>query len=140
MINDKIVPGSNELAWMLDDMLKAQGTRYAVLLSSDGLMLLYRGEIGRDDAERVCAGMASVQSLSGAMMEFAGPGASMWRQTMMEFDKGFMFLAAAGQGAHLMVSTTREIDMEDVVFRMQQLVQQLSRELASRPRIGTAVK
>lgn len=137
MNTDKIVPGSNELAWMLDDMLKAKGTRYSVLLSSDGLMLLYSGDIGKDDAERVSAAMSSVQSLSRAMREFAGPGSNAWRQTMMEFDQGFMFLAAAGQGAHLMVSTTRDVDMEDVVFRMQQLVQQLSRELASRPRIET---
>lgn len=140
MNSDKIVPGSNELGWMLDDMLKAKGTRYSVLLSSDGLMLLYSGEISKDDADRVSAAMSSVQSLSRAMMEFAGPGASTWRQTMMEFDEGFMFLAAAGQGAHLMVSTTRDVDMEDVVFRMQQLVQQLSRELASRPRIESVAK
>jgi predicted regulator of Ras-like GTPase activity (Roadblock/LC7/MglB family) len=140
MNTDKIVPGSNELAWMLDDVLKAQGTRYAVLLSSDGLMLLYSGQIPKDDADRVAAAMSSVQSLSRAMMQFAGAGASMWRQTMMEFDQGFMFLAAAGQGAHLLVSTTRDVDMEDVVFRMQQLVQQLSRELATRPRIETVAQ
>jgi predicted regulator of Ras-like GTPase activity (Roadblock/LC7/MglB family) len=137
MNTDKIVPGSNELSWMLDDMLKAKGTRYSVLLSSDGLMLLYSGDIEKDDADRVSAAMSSMQSLSRAMREFAGTGTAMWRQTMLEFDEGFMFLAAAGQGAHLMVSTTRDVDMEDVVFRMQQLVQQLSRELASRPRIET---
>jgi predicted regulator of Ras-like GTPase activity (Roadblock/LC7/MglB family) len=140
MNTDKIVSGSNELAWMIDDVLKAKGTRYGVLLSSDGLKLLHSGDIGKDDADRVAAAMSSVQSLSRAMMEFAGHGATLWRQTMMEFDEGFMFLAAAGQGAHLLVSTTRDVDMEDVVFRMQQLVQQLSRELSSRPRIETVAK
>lgn len=137
MNTDKIVPGTNELGWMLDDMLKAKGVRYSVLLSSDGLMLLHSGVIGKDDADRVSAAMSSVQSLSRAMMEFAGPGSSEWRQTMMEFDQGFMFLAAAGQNAHLLVSTDRDVDMENVVFRMQQLVQKLSRELASRPRAET---
>jgi len=137
--DDKIVPGSNEFAWLLDGVLKAKGARYAVLLSQDGLELLHSGDINKDTADKVSAAMSAVQSLSRAMKEFAPRGTAAWRQTMIEFDQGFMFLAAAGRGAHLLVSTTTDVDMENLAFRMQQLVQQHT-DLTSRPRSEAAAQ
>ena len=127
---------SNRLGWMLDDALRMPETRHAVLLSADGLLMAYSERIGRDDAERHAAGMSGLQSLARASAEFCGDAGSVWRQTVTEFDGGFVFLVAAGPGAYLGVSTTERVDMEAVSFRLQELVQRLGRELSAPPRHG----
>jgi predicted regulator of Ras-like GTPase activity (Roadblock/LC7/MglB family) len=127
----------NDLGWMLDDALKMPETRHAILLSADGLLVAHSQRISRDDAERHAAGMAGLQSLARSTAEFCGDARTMWRQTVSEFDGGFVFLVAAGPGAYLAVSATEHVDMEAVSFRLQELVQRLGKELTSPPRQGT---
>jgi predicted regulator of Ras-like GTPase activity (Roadblock/LC7/MglB family) len=131
-VND---PGNNnKLGWMLDDALKMPETRHAVLLSADGLLMAHSERIDRDDADRHAAGMAGLQSLARASAEFCGDPRTTWRQTVNEFDGGYVFLVAAGPGAYLAVSTTERVDMEAVSFRLQELVQRLGKELSTLPR------
>lgn len=124
----------NKLGWMLDDALMMPETRYAILLSADGLLMAHSERIGRDDAERQAAGMSGLQSLARGTAEFCGDAGTTWRQTVSEFDGGYVFLVAAGPGAYLAVSTTELVDMEAVSFRLQELVQRLGREMTSPPR------
>lgn len=126
----------NKLGWMLDDALRIPETRYAILLSADGLLMAHSARIGRDEAERQAAGMAGLQSLARATAEFCGNPHTTWRQTVSEFDDGYVFLVAAGPGAYLAVSATQFVDMEAVSFRLQELVQRLGGELTSPPRQG----
>jgi predicted regulator of Ras-like GTPase activity (Roadblock/LC7/MglB family) len=133
---------TNKLGWMLDDALRMPETRHAILLSADGLLMAYSERIERDDAERHAAGMSGLQSLARSAAEFCGDAGTMWRQTVTEFDDGYVFLVAAGPGAYLAVSATANVDMEAVSFRLQELVQRLGRELTSPPRrqdVGTTV-
>ncbi|GAA4630204.1 roadblock/LC7 domain-containing protein [Actinoallomurus vinaceus] len=125
---------NNRLGWMLDDALKMPGTRHAILLSADGLLMAYSDRIGRDDAERHAAGMSGLQSLARNSAEFCGDPHTTWRQTVSEFDGGYVFLVAAGPGAYLAVSTTENVDMEAISFRLQELVQRLGKELSAPPR------
>lgn len=127
----------NKLGWMLDDALKMPETRHAILLSADGLLMAYSQGVGRDDAERHAAGMAGLQSLARSSAEFCGDLHTTWRQTVSEFDDGYVFLVAAGPGAYLAVSTTEKVDMEAVSFRLQELVQRLGKELSTPPRRST---
>jgi predicted regulator of Ras-like GTPase activity (Roadblock/LC7/MglB family) len=127
----------NRLGWMLDDALKVPETRHAVLLSADGLLMAHSQRITVDDAERHAAGMSGLQSLARSTAEFCADAPSTWRQTVTEFDDGYVFLVAAGPGAYLAVSTTENVDMEAVAFRLQELVQRLGRELTSPPRRNT---
>jgi predicted regulator of Ras-like GTPase activity (Roadblock/LC7/MglB family) len=127
---------TNKLGWMLDDALKMPETRYAVLLSADGLLMAHSSQISLDDAERHAAGMAGLQSLARNTAEFCGDPDTMWRQTVSEFDDGYVFLVAAGPGAYLAVSATENVDMEAVSFRLQELVQRLGKELSTPPRDG----
>src|SRR5262245_18359404 len=124
----------NRLGWMLDDALKMPETRHAILLSADGLLMAYSDRIGRDDAERHAAGMSGLQSLARGSAEFCGDPRIAWRQTVSEFDGGYVFLVAAGPGAYLAVSTTEHVDMEAISFRLQELVQRLGKELSAPPR------
>lgn len=130
-------PTTDELGWMLDDVLQVPEARHAILLSSDGMLRAHSTGIGRDDAERLAAGLSGLQSISRSTAEFCGPATSPWRQTLIEFGHGYVFLVAAGEGAHLAVSTGTEVDMESVTYRMHKLVDRLGRELSSPARPAT---
>lgn len=129
-----IIPGNNKLGWMLDDTLRMPQTRHAILFSADGLLIAHSERIGRDDAERAAAGLSGLQSLARGTAEFCGDPATVWRQTVSEFDDGYVFLVAAGPRAFLAVSASQHVDMEAVSYRLQELVQRLGKELTSPPR------
>jgi predicted regulator of Ras-like GTPase activity (Roadblock/LC7/MglB family) len=130
------IMNSNKLGWMLDDALKMPGSRHAILLSADGLLIASSAHISQDDADRHAAGMAGLQSLARNAGEFCGDPDTKWLQTVSEFDGGYVFLVAAGPGAYLAASTNDKVDMEVVSFRLQELVQRLGKELTSPPRQG----
>jgi predicted regulator of Ras-like GTPase activity (Roadblock/LC7/MglB family) len=94
----------------------------------------HSADISREDAERLAAGLSGLQSISRSTAEFCGSGDSPWRQTLIEFNAGYVFLVAAGEGAYLAVSTGENVDMEAVTYRMHKLVDRLGKELTSPPR------
>lgn len=126
-----IEPTTNELGWMLDEVLRVPEALHAILLSADGMLRAHSAEIDRDDAERLAAGLSGVQSISRSTAEFCGNPDTPWQQTLIEFAHGYVFLVAAGEGAYLAVSTTENVDMEAVTYRMHKLVDRLGRELTS---------
>ena len=130
-------PTNNELGWMLDDVLKVPEALHAILLSADGMLRAYSKDIDRDDAERLAAGLSGVQSISRSTAEFCGTPHTPWRQTLIEFAHGYVFLVAAGEGAYLAVSTSQDVDMEAVTYRMHTLVARLGKELTSPARQDT---
>ncbi|WP_432193095.1 roadblock/LC7 domain-containing protein [Streptomyces sp. bgisy027] len=130
-------PTSNELGWMLDEVLKVPQARHAILLSADGMLRAFSKDIDRDDAERLAAGLSGVQSISRSTAEFCGTSHTPWRQTLIEFAHGYVFLVAAGEGAYLAVSTGEDVDMEAVSYRMHKLVDRLGKELTSPARQDT---
>lgn len=125
---------NNDLAWMLNEALKVPEARHAILLSADGILRAHSEGITRDEADRQAAALSGLQSISRSTAEFIGDDESPWRQTLVEFGGGFIFLVAAGPGAYLAVSATEHVDMEIITFRMQQLVRQLGKEMTSPPR------
>jgi predicted regulator of Ras-like GTPase activity (Roadblock/LC7/MglB family) len=119
---------------MLDSALEIPGALHAVLVSADGLPMARTKALGRDSADTVAAALSGVQSLSRSLGFFCDDENLQWRQTLVEFDGGWVFLISAGEGAYLAVSTALDIDMADITFRMQQLVGQLGKELSTPPR------
>ncbi|WAZ25646.1 roadblock/LC7 domain-containing protein [Streptomyces cinnabarinus] len=130
-------PTDNTLGWMLDEVLKVPRARHAILLSADGMLRAFSKDIDRDDAERLAAGLSGVQSISRSTAEFCGTPNTPWRQTLIEFAHGYVFLVAAGEGAYLAVSTGEDVDMEAVTYRMHKLVDRLGKELTSPARQDT---
>ncbi|MBD0421843.1 roadblock/LC7 domain-containing protein [Streptomyces sp. NPDC052309] len=124
----------DDLSWMLDSALEIPGALHAVLISADGLLMARTKDFDKDDADRVAAAMSGVQSLSRTLGFFCEDPAQRWRQTLVEFDGGWVFLISAGEGAYLGVSASPEVDMADITFRMQQLVSQLGKRLTTPPR------
>ncbi|TLQ42213.1 roadblock/LC7 domain-containing protein [Streptomyces marianii] len=135
-----IEPRNSDVGWMLDEVLKVPEALHAILLSSDGMLRAHSADIGRDDAERLAAGLSGLQSISRSTAEFCGHDDSPWRQTLIEFAHGYVFLVAAGEGAYLAVSTTENVDMEAVTYRMHKLVDRLGKEMTSPARHGTGIR
>ncbi len=127
-------PLNDQLGWMLDDALSVPEARHAILLSADGMLRAHSRGISRDEAERQAAALSGLQSISRSTAEFCDHPGTIWRQTLIEFVDGFVFLVAAGPGAYLAVSASADVDMEAVTFRMHKLVDRLGKELTSPPR------
>ncbi|MFV5994403.1 roadblock/LC7 domain-containing protein [Streptomyces sp. NPDC056231] len=126
-----------DLSWMLDSALEVPEARHAILVSADGLLMARSKDVGKDHADTVAAAMSGMQSLSRTVADFCGKPPSdrpTWRQTLVEFEHGWVFLISAGEGAYLAVSASPEVDMAEITFRMQQLVGQLGKALTSPPR------
>ncbi|MEG3630998.1 roadblock/LC7 domain-containing protein [Streptomyces poriticola] len=129
---------TNELGWMLDEVLKIPEARHAILLSADGMLRAHSKDFDRDEAERQAAALCGLQSISRSTAEFCAQASSPWQQTLIEFVDGYVFLVAAGSGAYLAVSAGQDVDMESVTFSMHKLVDRLGKELTSLPRLTSA--
>lgn len=128
---------NGNLDWILEDALVVPGALHAILLSADGLLRAHTQNIDRDEAERQAAGLSGLQSISRNTADFCNAPDTPWRQTLVEFDAGYVFVVAAGAGAYLAVSTDSTVDMEAVTYRMHKLVDRLGKEMNSLPRSGT---
>ncbi|MDT0306534.1 roadblock/LC7 domain-containing protein [Streptomyces sp. DSM 44917] len=131
---------STELSWMLESALEVPGARHAILVSADGLLMARSRDVDADEADTVAAAMSGMQSLSRTVAGFSGGVATAWRQTVVEFDGGWVFLISAGEGAYLAVSASPHVDMADITFRMQQLVAQLGKVLTTPPRESSGIQ
>ncbi|MEV5437659.1 roadblock/LC7 domain-containing protein [Streptomyces sp. NPDC052682] len=127
---------SGELDWLLDDLvLRVHDVRHAVVLSNDGLATGASSDLGREDAEHLAAVASGFNSLAkGAGRHFGAGGV---RQTMVEMDDGFLFVAAAGDGSCLALLTAVTADIGLVAYEMARLVKRVGEHLDAPPRLGT---
>lgn len=123
----------NGLAWLLDDLTqRVPHVRHALVLSNDGLVTGASGELDRPTAEHLAAVSSGFHSLAkGAGRQFGTGGV---RQTMVEFDDGFLFVTAAGDGSCLSVLSGMEADIGQVAYEMTRLVHQVGEHLGVAPR------
>ncbi|MFJ5262576.1 roadblock/LC7 domain-containing protein [Streptomyces sp. NPDC088387] len=99
------------------------GARHAVLLGADGLPRGVTSGLGKDLADTMSAAMTGLHAYSRATSSFAGAveGAE-WRQTVIEFSHGWVFLIAAGEGAYLAAAAEHDCDIEEFTIRLQDVV------------------
>ncbi|MGW6402489.1 roadblock/LC7 domain-containing protein [Streptomyces sp. NPDC055134] len=121
-------PRSGELDWLLDDLVqRVAELRHAVVLSNDGLAVGASSALGREDAEHLAAVASGFHSLAkGAGRHFGAGGV---RQTMVEMDDGFLFVAAAGDGSCLAVLSTADADIGLVAYEMARMVKRVGEHL-----------
>ncbi|SEN83429.1 roadblock/LC7 domain-containing protein [Actinacidiphila rubida] len=124
---------SNGLAWLLDDLTRrVPHVKHALVLSNDGLVTGASAELDRSTAEHLAAVSSGFHSLAkGAGRQFGTGGV---RQTMVEFDEGFLFVTAAGNGSCLSVLSGMEADIGQVAYEMTRLVHQVGEHLGVAPR------
>ena len=110
-----------QLDWLLDDLvLRVAPITKAVILSQDGIALGASRTLARDDAEHLAALAAGFQSLAKGAGNHFGGGAV--RQTIIEMESGFLFVAAAGSGTCLAVLADQGADLGLVAYEMAVLV------------------
>jgi predicted regulator of Ras-like GTPase activity (Roadblock/LC7/MglB family) len=119
--------------WVLDDLVqRVEGITQAVVLSRDGLTLGSSDGLSREDAERMSAIAAGLQSLArGAALQFHGGEA---RQAIIQMDKALMFVMTAGHGSCLAVLCPAQADHGLVAYEMAMLVKRLGQYLSANPR------
>ncbi|MFB6807215.1 roadblock/LC7 domain-containing protein [Streptomyces sp. NPDC056387] len=124
---------SGELDWLLDDLVvRVREVRHAVVLSNDGLAVGASSALSREDAEHLAAVASGFHSLAkGAGRHFHAGGV---RQTMVEMDEGFLFVAAAGDGSCLAVLSAANADIGLIAYEMARLVKRVGEHLYTPPR------
>ena len=123
-----------ELNWLLDELVdRVASIRKALVLSGDGLATGASKDLTREDSEHLAAVASGFHSLAkGAGSHFHAGGV---RQTMVEMDDGFLFVAAAGDGSCLAVLTSVVADIGLIAYEMARLVKRVGEHLRTPPRI-----
>ncbi|MFF2846812.1 roadblock/LC7 domain-containing protein [Streptomyces sp. NPDC058001] len=132
-MTEQVQPAA-QLDWLLDGLVdRIPEIRCAVVLSGDGLLIGKSKELGRDDAEHLSAVGSGMHSLArGAARHFRGGEV---QQTVIQMEKAFLFVTAAGRGARLAAIASEEVDVGMMAFEMGTLVKQVGKFLSAAPRV-----
>ncbi|MFE7192330.1 roadblock/LC7 domain-containing protein [Kitasatospora sp. NPDC057541] len=127
---NRTIATHQDLDWLLDGLVDAvPGTRSAVLLSDDGLVVSHSRSIDRADADRLAAVATGQQSLARGIGQLFDGGPV--HQVIIELAELWLFVISAAQGTHLAVVADQEVDAEVMSVAMHQLVQQVGQKLST---------
>lgn len=126
---------SSRLDWLLDDLVKRLArVRYAVVLSTDGLLLGKSASMSVEDAEHFSAMSSALQSLArSAGARFEG---GQMLQTVVELEHAVLFVTSAGDNACLALLSESGASMGTVAYEMNQTVIRLGELLSTTKRRG----
>jgi predicted regulator of Ras-like GTPase activity (Roadblock/LC7/MglB family) len=126
-----------DLDWLLDGLVdQVAGTRHAIVLSDDGLVISRSQTVERSDAERLAAIATGQQSLARGVGQLFSGGPV--HQVIVEMADLWLFVTAAGRGTHLAVVASQEVDAELMTVAMHILVQQVGQKLGTAARTPRA--
>lgn len=95
--------------------------------------------MNRDLADTIAAAMTGIHAYSRVTSQFAGVlEDAEWRQTVIEFQHGWIFLMAAGPGAFLAAAAQHDCDIEEFTTRLHEVVPRLTTPTARGERAGHA--
>lgn len=133
MTSDLSTQVKGELSWLLDAMLeRVVEARHIVLLSSDGLRIAASRGLEREEAEHLSAVASGFQSLARGTAEHFQAGGV--RQTIVEMERGFLFVTAAGHGACLALLAEEGADVGVIAYEMALLVSRVGQHLSAETR------
>ncbi|MEW2250324.1 MULTISPECIES: roadblock/LC7 domain-containing protein [unclassified Streptomyces] len=120
--------------WMLKELYDSvPGIEMIVVLSADGLRIArYSGD--PDAADRVAAACAGLQSLAGAVAQELPASTGDMKMVLVELDKGYFYLMAAGANAYLAVLSDIRCEPGAMSHYMRDLVLRIGDHLTSPPR------
>jgi predicted regulator of Ras-like GTPase activity (Roadblock/LC7/MglB family) len=124
---------TGQLSWLLDNLVnKVDHVDRAVILSTDGLVVASSRGLTREDGEHLSALACGLQSLAqGAALHFSGGNV---RQIIIEMEKAFLFVIAAGNGTCLAVLTSAQPNVGLIAYEMAMLVRRMGKHLSAEPR------
>ncbi|BDU07035.1 roadblock/LC7 domain-containing protein [Nocardia cyriacigeorgica] len=128
---------ASDLNWLLDDLVeRLAGVRYAVVLSTDGLLLGHSAGIAREDGEHFAAMSSTLYGLArSAGSRFDGGSV---RQAVIELDRAVLFVTSAGDNACLALQASENANLGMVAYEMNLTVQRVGNYLSTTARNGAA--
>ncbi|MEY9210982.1 roadblock/LC7 domain-containing protein [Thermobifida halotolerans] len=124
-------PGN--LNWLLDDLVdRVVGADHAIVLSADGLLIGRSRGLSDEEGEHLSAVASAFQSLArGTSSQFDG-GAVL--QTIVEMERAYLFVTAAGEGACMAVLADEQADVGMIAYEMNARIKRVGQFLSSAPR------
>lgn len=118
--------------WTLDDLVAGVGGRFAVVLSTDGILIQRSANIDKDAADGLAAIASSLSSIArGTTQQFGGGPV---RQTIVEMQDQYLIVTAAGPNACLALLADADADLGQIAYEMNRLVKRIGRHLATQRR------
>lgn len=114
--------------WLLTDFVRrVPGAAHAVVVSADGLLLAASDGLPQDRAEQLSAVASGLVSLTyGAARCFEGGEVT---QTVVEMEKGYLFLMSISDGSCLAVLAAPTADIGTVAYEMTLLVDRVGQQM-----------
>jgi predicted regulator of Ras-like GTPase activity (Roadblock/LC7/MglB family) len=124
---------TRDLSWLLDELVRnVPKVRLALLLSNDGLTLAVSEGVATEESDHLAAVASGLNSLAkGTGRQF---DAGSVRQTMIELERGFLFVLAAGGGTCLTVFADAGADLGVIAYEMGHLINQVGEHMYAAPR------
>ncbi len=112
---------AQNLSWLMTNFVeRVVGTLHTLLVSADGLPLAMSDGLDRVRADQLSAVVSGLSSLAdGAARNFGGGAVT---QTVVEMEKGFLFVMAVSDGSCLAVLAPADCDVGLIGYEMALLV------------------
>ncbi|GAA1345780.1 roadblock/LC7 domain-containing protein [Saccharothrix algeriensis] len=126
-----MTPAAEELdnfSWLVDDFVsRVAGVAHAIVVSADGLLLASSERLPLDRAEQLAAVASGLVSLNlGAARCFEAGDV---KQTVVEMERGYLFLMSISDGSCLAVLAAPNCDIGLIGYAMTRLVERVGVQL-----------
>jgi hypothetical protein len=112
---------AQNLNWLVNTFVRGTpGVAHAIVVSSDGLLIAVSDRLDRGRADQLSAVASGVSSLTGGASRLLDAGDV--NQTVVEMEKGFMFVMTISDGSCLAVLASPSCDVGLVGYEMALLV------------------
>ncbi|HKS45157.1 MAG TPA: roadblock/LC7 domain-containing protein [Amycolatopsis sp.] len=119
---------SGGFAWLITDFVRrVPGAAHAVVVSSDGLLLASSEGLPRDRADQLSAVASGLVSLTAGAARCFEAGAA--NQTVVEMERGYLFLMSISDGSALAVLAAPTSDIGTVAYEMTLLVDRVGQQM-----------
>jgi predicted regulator of Ras-like GTPase activity (Roadblock/LC7/MglB family) len=125
--------GPQEFTWLIDTFVQeVPGVTDALVMASDGLLLVTSGEVTPEVGEQLAAISSGLLSLGHNSAVLVGRGTC--EQIMLRLSRGHLLFMRIGETAGIAVLTSVGCDLKVVAFEMAQLVQRVGHALTPQAR------
>ncbi|GLZ34586.1 dynein regulation protein LC7 [Lentzea sp. NBRC 105346] len=118
----------DNFSWLVEDFVsRVAGVAHAIVVSADGLLLATSDRLPQDRAEQLAAVASGLVSLNlGAARCFE---AGEVKQTVVEMERGYLFLMSISDGSCLAVLAAPNCDIGLIGYAMTRLVERVGLQL-----------
>src|SRR5919202_2919 len=108
---------AQNLNWLVQSFVKkVPGVIHTIVVSADGLLMALSDDLDRATADQLAAVPSGLSSLTQGAARYFGGGSV--NQTVVEMEKGFLFVMSISDGSVLAVLATLQCDIGLVGYEM----------------------